>query len=158
GEALAASGAIARPDDIFFMTRAEALTALEGDGQAVRFDATDRRATRERQAELVPPSVVGPLHPMTNRTFDALPRMLGAGPADTWVVSGIPASPGRASGPVRVIRGPRDFRDLQPGEVLVAPLTAPAWTPLFILAAAVVTDVGNAAAHASVIAREYGIP
>ena len=62
------------------------------------------------------------------------------------------------TGPVRVVRGPDDFEALQPGEVLVAPLTAPAWTPLFARAAAVVTDVGSAAAHASIIAREYGIP
>ncbi|MDF2049055.1 PEP-utilizing enzyme [Arthrobacter sp. Cr_A7] len=45
-----------------------------------------------------------------------------------------------------------------PGEVLVARVTAPAWTPLFTDAAAVVTDGGNLAAHASLIAREYGIP
>ena len=50
------------------------------------------------------------------------------------------------------IEGPK------PGEVLVAPLTAPAWTPLFRLAAGVVTDVGSPASHASIIAREYGIP
>jgi pyruvate,water dikinase len=57
-----------------------------------------------------------------------------------------------------VIRGPKEFGELLPGEILVAPLTAPAWTPLFTRAVAVVTDVGSAAAHASVIAREYGIP
>ena len=74
------------------------------------------------------------------------------------IVSGVPASPGRATGLVRVIRGPDEFDELQPGEILVAPLTAPAWTPLFTRAAAVVTDVGSAAAHASIIAREYGIP
>ena len=73
-------------------------------------------------------------------------------------MSGVPASPGRATGSVRVIRGPEEFDELQPGEILVAPLTAPAWTPLFTRAAAVVTDVGSAAAHASIIAREYGIP
>ena len=47
---------------------------------------------------------------------------------------------------------------VQEGEILVAPLTAPAWTPLFRKAAAVVTDVGSPAAHASIIAREFGIP
>jgi pyruvate,water dikinase len=73
-------------------------------------------------------------------------------------VSGVPASPGRVTGLVRVIRGPDEFDQLQPGEILVAPVTAPAWTPLFARAAAVVTDVGSAAAHASIIAREYGIP
>src|SRR6185437_7299184 len=71
---------------------------------------------------------------------------------------GMPASPGRATGPVRVVRGPEDFGRFQPGEVLVAQVTAPAWTPLFGLAVAVVTDGGSLAAHASLVAREYGIP
>jgi pyruvate,water dikinase len=57
-----------------------------------------------------------------------------------------------------VVRGPDEFSELQAGEILVAPITAPAWTPLFTLAAGVVTDVGSAAAHASIIAREFGIP
>jgi pyruvate,water dikinase len=59
---------------------------------------------------------------------------------------------------VRVIRGPAEFEELRDGEILVAPLTAPAWTPLFQRAAGVVTDVGSPAAHASIIAREFGIP
>ena len=74
------------------------------------------------------------------------------------VVVGEPASPGRASGVVRIVRGPEDFRGFRDGEVLVAGLTAPAWTPLFGRAAAVVTDGGTLAAHASLVAREYGIP
>jgi pyruvate,water dikinase len=84
--------------------------------------------------------------------------MVGAARSERALVSGSPASAGRATGAVRVIRGPHEFDDLQPGEILVAPLTAPAWTPLFTRAAAVVTDVGSAASHASIIAREYGIP
>lgn len=74
------------------------------------------------------------------------------------MLRGMPASPGRASGPVRVVRGPEDFGRFLPGEVLVAQVTAPAWTPLFDRAAAVVTDGGSLAAHASLVAREYGIP
>jgi pyruvate,water dikinase len=77
-------------------------------------------------------------------------------PADAIV--GHPASPGRADGPVRIVRGPDEFSRIQPGDVLVAPTTAPAWTPLFARAAAVVTDGGSLAAHASLVAREYGIP
>jgi pyruvate,water dikinase len=84
--------------------------------------------------------------------------MVGAVRSDTAITWGVPASPGRATGVVRVVRGTADFDLLLPGEVLVAPLTTPAWTPLFNRAAAVVTDVGSAAAHASIIAREYGIP
>jgi phosphoenolpyruvate synthase/pyruvate phosphate dikinase len=56
------------------------------------------------------------------------------------------------------VRGPAGFDRFQPGEVLVAQATAPAWTPLFARAAAVVTDGGTLAAHASLVAREYGIP
>jgi rifampicin phosphotransferase len=74
------------------------------------------------------------------------------------LVVGEPASPGRACGTVRIVRGPEDFRGFRDGEVLVARLTAPAWTPLFGRAAAVVTDGGTLAAHASLVAREYGIP
>ncbi len=70
----------------------------------------------------------------------------------------MPASPGRATGPVRIVRGPEDFDQFQTGEVLVAQVTAPAWTPLFERAAAVITDGGSVAAHASLVAREYGIP
>jgi pyruvate,water dikinase len=84
--------------------------------------------------------------------------MVGAQRSDRALVWGSPASPGRATGVVRIIRGPEEFNRLERGEILVAPLTAPAWTPLFTLAAAVVTDVGSAASHASIIAREYGIP
>jgi pyruvate,water dikinase len=158
GEALAARGVIAAPDDIFFLTRDEALSALNDGGAAESIDVAARRATREQQARLVPPLLVGRLHPFLKRLWEAFPKMLGAMPSDTALVSGVPASPGRASGPVRVIRGPEQFDELQSGEILVAPLTAPAWTPLFTRAAAVVTDVGSAAAHASIIAREYGIP
>jgi pyruvate,water dikinase len=51
-----------------------------------------------------------------------------------------------------------DFERLQAGDVLVAPATTPAWTPLFARAAAVVTDTGSLGSHSSQVAREYGIP
>jgi pyruvate,water dikinase len=73
-------------------------------------------------------------------------------------VTGQPASPGRATGPARVLHSLEDAGRLNPGDILVAPTTTPAWTPLFGVAAAIVTDGGNAASHASLIAREYGIP
>src|SRR5690606_24734282 len=73
-------------------------------------------------------------------------------------IIGHPASIGHATGRVRIITSPDDFDSFQPGEVLVAKATAPAWTPLFARAVAVVTDGGTLAAHASLVAREYGIP
>jgi len=158
GEALAASGVIAEPDDVFFLARAEALAALGGGRLAATVDVAGRRSKREEQARLVPPLLVGRLNRMLQRVWDSYPQTVGAVRSDRALVSGTPASPGRATGPVRVIRGPEEFDELQPGEILVAPLTAPAWTPLFTRAAAVVTDVGSPASHTSIIAREYGIP
>jgi pyruvate,water dikinase len=158
GEALASRGVTEEVDDIFFLTRDEVLSALGDGGSASRVDVAARRLTREQQARLVPPLLVGRLNPLTKKLFDGMSGVLGAVPSDTAIVSGTPASPGRAIGAVRVIRGPDAFDELEPGEILVAPHTAPAWTPLFSRAAAVVTDVGSPAAHASIIAREYGIP
>jgi pyruvate,water dikinase len=51
-----------------------------------------------------------------------------------------------------------DAGKIQPGDVLVAPATMPAWTPLFASIAAVVTDVGGVLSHAAIVAREYNIP
>jgi pyruvate,water dikinase len=59
---------------------------------------------------------------------------------------------------VRIITGPAEFGTLAPGEILVAPYTLPAWTPLFAHAVAVVVDAGSAMSHAAIVAREYGIP
>jgi phosphoenolpyruvate synthase/pyruvate phosphate dikinase len=52
----------------------------------------------------------------------------------------------------------QEFERLQPGDVLIAPVTTPVWTLLFSQAVAVVTDTGSPLAHASLAAREYGIP
>ncbi|MCA1570235.1 MAG: hypothetical protein LC798_07930 [Chloroflexi bacterium] len=158
GEALIADRVIADPDDVFFLTRAEVQSALNGDGMAAAADVPARRARREEQAELMAPLIIGRMTPMMRMIWDKMPRMVGAVRSDSALVSGTPASPGRASGSVRVIRGPQEFDQLEAGEILVAPLTAPAWTPLFTRAAGVVTDVGSLASHASIIAREYGIP
>jgi pyruvate,water dikinase len=158
GEALAARHLIGKADDVFFLTRGEALGALGGGTLPPTVDVAARRAERDEQADLVAPMFVGRMHPMLKRMWESYPRQWGAVRSETALVSGTPASPGRATGSVRVIRGSQEFDQLEAGEILVAPLTAPAWTPLFNRAAAVVTDVGSVAAHAAVIAREYGIP
>jgi phosphohistidine swiveling domain-containing protein len=158
GEALVERGVIADPDDVFFLTRDEALSALDGSGLPATVNVAERRAVRDEQGELVAPLIVGRMTRMMTWLWEKMPRLVGAVPSDNALVSGTPASPGRATGLVRVVRGPREFDQLQPGEILVSPLTAPAWTPLFTRAAGVVTDVGSLASHASIIAREYGIP
>nr|MDT0660549.1 PEP/pyruvate-binding domain-containing protein [Micromonospora sp. DSM 115978] len=79
-------------------------------------------------------------------------------PVGNALVSGLPGGSGVAEGPARIIRGPHEFGKLRTGDVLVAPYTHPAWTPLFQRAAAVIVDTGGPAAHAAIVAREYGIP
>jgi phosphoenolpyruvate synthase/pyruvate phosphate dikinase len=73
-------------------------------------------------------------------------------------LKGVGASPGSVTAAASVIHGPEDFSKMRVGEILVAPLTTPAWTPLFTRAAGIVTDVGGPLSHGSIVAREYGIP
>ncbi len=78
--------------------------------------------------------------------------------ADVKQFYGLGVSAGRAEGEVVVIRSPADFARMQPGAILVAPATDPAWTPLFTLAAGVIVEIGGTGSHASTVAREYGLP
>jgi pyruvate,water dikinase len=81
-----------------------------------------------------------------------------SGRGEGKLIKGIGASPGRVAGTARVICGPEEFALMKPGDILVAKITTPAWTPLFALASGVVTDVGGPLSHSSIVAREYGIP
>ncbi|MEN5074640.1 PEP/pyruvate-binding domain-containing protein [Isoptericola cucumis] len=76
----------------------------------------------------------------------------------TGVLHGVAGSGGRAHGPARVVRGPDDFAAVRPGDVLVCRETDPAWTPLFGVVAAVVTETGGLLSHAAIVAREAGLP
>jgi len=73
-------------------------------------------------------------------------------------LKGFPASSGVVTGPARVILSIQDLGALQPGEILVCALTSPSWGPVFGKIKAVVTDIGGMSSHASIVAREYGIP
>ena len=74
------------------------------------------------------------------------------------LVRGLGASPGMATGRVRVLRSPREGRELTPGEILVAPMTTPDWVPFMRRAAAIVTDSGGSTSHAAIVSRELGLP
>jgi pyruvate,water dikinase len=154
GETLRAHGVIDRAEDVFFLTRAELDTHTP-----LQELVDQRRATWERQRRLLAPLTIGrPPRLLAKELLAAVEAVRTPGAAPEDAIVGQPASPGRATGPVRIIHGPDDFDRFQPGEVLVARATAPAWTPLFARAVAVVTDGGTLAAHASLVAREYGIP
>jgi rifampicin phosphotransferase len=73
-------------------------------------------------------------------------------------LAGVPGCPGTARGRARVVLDPADPEVLEPGDILIAPMTDPAWTPLFVPAAGVVVNVGAALSHAIIVSRELGIP
>jgi pyruvate,water dikinase len=91
-------------------------------------------------------------------TTERVAEWLGATVADGLSFKGIPASPGVVEGPVRVIRHEDELADLQAGEILVAPITAPSWASAFSVVAGVVTDIGGMMSHAAIVCREYGMP
>jgi pyruvate,water dikinase len=70
----------------------------------------------------------------------------------------VASSAGKVTGTARVMFGPEDFGKMKHGDVLVTVTTTPAWTPLFAMASAIVTDLGGPLSHSSIVAREYGIP
>ncbi|MGE3075260.1 MAG: PEP-utilizing enzyme [Dehalococcoidia bacterium] len=74
------------------------------------------------------------------------------------VLAGFPGCPGQVTGVARVVLDPIDPTALEPGDILVAPITDPSWTPLFVSAGGVVVDVGAAQSHAMIVSRELGIP
>jgi pyruvate,water dikinase len=158
GEHLADIGAIEAPDDVHFCTRDELSAALAGEGSQI-VEAGQRRERWQRQRRLTAPLTLGRPARLIGDVIDrAVQQARGANPVPDGALVGHPASAGRATGPVHVVHGPDDFAAFAAGDVLVAKATAPAWTPLFARAAAVVTDGGTLAAHASLVAREYGIP
>src|SRR5690606_19819561 len=99
---------------------------------------------------------------LQSRPVTAVPPPPPSGGAFSTVsaaaMAGTPGSQGIATGTARIVRGPRDFGRVRPGDILVCPYTDPAWTPLLRIAAGVVTETGGVLAHAAIVAREYGIP
>ena len=74
------------------------------------------------------------------------------------LLTGLGASPGRASGKVRILASPKEGARLERGEVLVAAMTSPDWMPTLRRASAIVTDSGGMTCHAAIVSRELGIP
>ena len=154
GRRLVAHDAVDRPDDVYWCRRTEIEAAL-GASRDLRALVEQRREIWRGQRRATPPQLLP-----QGTWMDRLGTMMPATTADQTgdVLTGIGASAGRVTATARVLSGPADFAQLQPGEALVASITTPAWTPLFARAGAVVTDIGGPLSHSSIVAREYGIP
>ena len=103
-----------------------------------------------------PPEVREVIESLLWQTNNFMPSTQNQEKSDT--LSGIAASPGKYTGPVRVIMDESEFSKLRPGDVLVCPLTNPSWSILFPDIGALVTDAGGILSHPAIIAREYRVP
>jgi pyruvate,water dikinase len=99
---------------------------------------------------IIPPTTL----PKVNWMMRFFPSNEGGGNT----IKGFAASTGKVTARACVMLGPEDFDKMQHGDVIVAGITTPAWTPLFARASAIVTDIGGPLSHSSIVAREYGIP
>ncbi|UXA20182.1 PEP/pyruvate-binding domain-containing protein [Mycobacterium sp. SMC-4] len=140
------------PEDIFFLDPADVRVALAGQPTDLRARARTNRLSfrHELQRRLVPRVLTSDGETVYGSTVE---------PADasSAALIGTALSPGVHEGVVRILDSPVGAR-LQPGEVLVAASTDPGWTPLFLLAGALVMEVGGVVSHGALVAREYGIP
>lgn len=158
GDRLVVAGAIERPQDIYWLTGEELTQLLHlldaGSLPEPKLGAVLERRAQMRAAREASPPLALPQLPRFDRKLRAGRRRGKRARA----LKGVAASPGRATAPASVLHGPQDFGQMRSGDVLVAPITTPAWTPLFARASAIVTDVGGPLSHGSIVAREYGIP
>lgn len=156
GRRMVAAGHFQEVEDFGMLTDDELDGFLE-DPASFRDTIRDRHERFERLRLMEPPFIVNgkvpPLSEWKLRADDATVKAVAG-----TVMTGIPGCPGQHTARARVILDPNDPGALEPGDVLVAPITDPSWTPLFVPAGAVVVDVGAQASHAVIVARELGIP
>lgn len=166
------------PDDLFYLNRQEVRDALfdYGNAWAVGVDAigpshwpaeiekrkkimTALATTAPQPALNNPPDVI--TEPFTIMLWGITTESIGRwleGAANTTKLSGMAASPGTVEGRARVVRSAEDLGQIEQGEILVAPVTAPSWAPIFGKISAIVTDIGGMMSHAAIVCREYGLP
>ncbi len=165
GRRFAEAGIIEQPNDIFFLTseelRVTAATVPQGNRCQL---VTQRKSEMDNFRAIQPPPVLGTLPsrpPPNDSPSRAISKMSGASPQppkESAVLQGKACSPGKVRGIPKVVLSLAEAGKLQPGDIMVAPATMPAWTPLFASIAAVVTELGGVLSHAAIVAREYKIP
>jgi pyruvate,water dikinase len=161
GRRFASAGMLEAAEDIFWLEQdeVEAAAGRLDQGQSLE-DLSSLVAARKaiwRAARRAAPPMMLPQIKVFGADLMAL-KSRGLRSKKGVTLKGVGASPGEVSAPASVVESPGDFSEMKAGDILVAPLTTPAWTPLFARAAGVVTDVGGPLSHGSIVAREYGIP
>jgi pyruvate,water dikinase len=152
GHRLVESDLLASASDVFWLRHRELAEQRKVPTEVIE----ERKMTWRGQRRANPPQMLPELGWLKRVLARAMPAGDQSQTGET--ITGVGASWGEVTAPARVLGGPEDFGQMRPGEVLVARMTTPAWTSLFAMASAVVTDVGGPLSHSSIVAREYGIP
>lgn len=163
GRKLVAAGALGSADQVFFFNTEELKQAADSPTPQARATAEKRQADFARWSALTPLPFIGMAPDVTQMPPEVVPLLtlffgLGLPSVEGRELKGQAASKGVVTARARVLKDLSEAERLQPGEVLVCTTTAPPWTPLFAIAAAVVTDSGGVLSHSAICAREYAIP
>lgn len=156
GRRMAAAGHLAHPKQIYMLLERE-LDDFVADPAAFSATLAEREVDFAALSDLEAPFIINKVCPPVNqwpRKAEAQVSAVSIGEQ----LSGVACSPGTVTGIARVILDPDDPSALEPGDILITEQTDPSWTPLFLAAGAVVTNVGAVASHASIVSRELGIP
>jgi pyruvate,water dikinase len=158
GRRLAADGRIKEPGHVF-NALADELDALVAQPESLAETLAARDTVRHQLAEVKIPTFLVGVDPRPD--WEELPKkaeIAAESVAVGDVLIGGPGAPGVAQGRVRVVQSTSSIDAFEPGEILVAPQTDPSWTPLFMVSAGVVVDVGSMVSHAMIVSRELGVP
>jgi pyruvate,water dikinase len=129
----------------------------------------DRKRTMEALRRWSPPPALGKAPETVTEPFTVMLWGITEDTLERWqqrsdgdgadgTLHGVAAAPGVAEGPARVILSASQLDEVQDGEILVCPITAPSWAPVFSRIQAAVSDIGGIMAHAAIVSREYGLP
>lgn len=147
-----AAGRLDDADDVFFLTIEEIADLIDGRLPTARELIAYRKNTRaDYKRMILPVSFTG----MPQVSYQDEPAESSA---PEQLISGAASGGGTVRGRARVVLDPNEDIDLDDGDILVCRFTDPSWAPLFTLAAALVIDLGGAASHGALVARELGVP
>jgi pyruvate, water dikinase len=178
GALLARHGFLEETDDLFQLSRHEVAIALD---ELILTWATGgaplgpthwppvvarRRALLEKLGKWTPPPAIGATPEAIHDPMSIMLWGVTTQRVQEWAraeaggsrLIGAAASPGVVEGPARVVIDVHEIADVRDGDVLVCPITSPAWAPIFPKIKAVVTDIGGVMSHAAIVCREYGLP
>ena len=179
GRLLVKHGFFKEVDDMFYLHRFEVQQAIYdligawGSGGEARGPkywppiVAKRKVLFEKLKKWAPPPALGEPPEVVTEPFTIMLWGITTDNIQTWLkpkeagakeLKGFAGSPGVVEGPARVITSVEELVNVQPGEILVCPITTPSWAPIFNRIKATVTDIGGMMSHAAIVCREYGLP